>query len=179
MRVEMLSTRTPPMVCMSSAEKGPSTKRARVTLAWKGMGLLLHLLPLVAVPFFLEDLETPDLFGGNVAPGNAEVCRVELQLQQPLKQAASIGVAPGVVEVVELAMCAAVDGELPATALRAGTRRVGVVHRAHQAALAAGDVVGVGAATRTIGAAIAQLGRAHRPEDQQPERDRPGPLVWC
>ena len=141
------------------------------------MGLLLHLLPLVAVAFFLEDLETADLFGGDVAPGDAEVRRVELEFQQPFKEAAGMGVGPGVIEIVELAVRAAVDGELPAAALRACAGGVGVVYRAHQAALATGDIVGVGAATRTVCAAIAQLGRAHRPEDQQPERDRCGPLV--
>ena len=94
------------------------------------------------------------------------MCRVELQLQQPFKQATGVGVRPGVIEVVELAVGAAVDSELPAAALRAGTRGVGVAHGARQAALAAGDIVRVRAAARAVGAAIAQLGRAYRAEDE-------------
>ena len=141
------------------------------------MGWFLHLLPLIAVALLFENLKPADFLGGDVCPGNAEVRRVELQFQQPLKEATGVGVRPRVVEIVEFAVGAAIDGELPAAALRACAGSVGVVDGARQAALSAGDIVGVGAAARTVNAAITQLSRAHRPEDQQPERDRRGPLV--
>src|ERR1022692_4034380 len=115
----------------------------------------LRLLPLITVAFFFQDLKPTDLLRGDVAPGNAEMSRVKLQFKQPLKEAAGVGVAPSVVQIVQFAMCAAVDGELPAAALRAGARRVGAFHRSNHAALSAGDIVGVGAAARAVGTAIA------------------------
>ena len=132
-----------------------------------------------AVALFFQNLKATDLLRSDVAPGNAEVRRVELQFQKPFKEAPSIGVGPGVIEIVETAVCAPVDGKLPAAALRAGAGRVGVAHCARQPALAAGDIVGVGAAARTVHAAVAQLARPYRAIDEQPERDWRRPLVRC
>jgi hypothetical protein len=167
------------MVSMSSEVKGPSTKRARVILVWKGMGWFLRLLPLIAIALLLQDLKAADLFGGDVCPGNTEVRRVELQFQEPFKEAAGVGVRPRVIEIVEFAVRAAVDSELPAATLRAGAGSVGVAHSAREAALSTSDIVGVGAAARTVRTAVAQLAGPHRTIDQQPERDRRGPLVRC
>ena len=72
------------MVCISLAVNS-STKRARVILVWKGIGRFLRLLPLIAVALLFQDLEAADFFGRDVAPGNAEVRRVELQFQKPFK----------------------------------------------------------------------------------------------
>ena len=126
----------------------------------------LRLLPLIPFAFFLQDLQPTDLFRGDVAPGNTEVRGVELQFQQPLKEAAGVGMRPRVIQIVQFAVGTAVHHELPAAALRAGARRVGVLHRSNHAALSAGDVVGVGAAARAVRTAIAQLARAHRTMDQ-------------
>src|SRR5208337_3676336 len=97
-------------------------------LVWKGMRWLLRLLPLIALAHFLQDLKAADLFGGDVSPGNAEVRRVELQFQKPFKEAAGVGVRPRVIEIVEFAVGAADDSELPAATLRAGAGSVGVAH---------------------------------------------------
>ena len=137
----------------------------------------LCLLPLITVAFFFQDLEAADFLRSDVAPGDAEVRRVELQFQQPFKKAAGVRVRPSVIQVVKLAVRAAVDDELPTGTLRARAWRVGVLHCAHQPAFPAGDVVGIGAAAWTVRAAIAEFARAHRPEDQQPERDRCRPLI--
>ena len=130
-----------------------------------------------SLALFLEDLEATDLFGGHVAPGNVEVGRVELQLKDPLKEAAGDRVRPGVIEVIEPAMRAAVDGEPERPAMRAGARRVGIVHRALEPTLLAPDVVGVGAAARPIGAPVAEVLGVDGPVDEQPERDRMRPLI--
>ena len=126
----------------------------------------LRLLPLIAVAFFFQDLKPTHFLRGDVAPGNAEMRGVKLQFQQPLKEAAGVRMRPRVIQIVKLAMWAAVDGERPAAALGAGARRVGVLHPSHCAALSAGDVVGVGAAARAVHTAIAQFARAHRAMDQ-------------
>jgi hypothetical protein len=55
------------------------------------------------------------------------VRRVELQFQEPLKEAAGMGVRPRVIEIVELAGAPQrLTSELPAATLRAGAGRVGV-----------------------------------------------------
>src|SRR5579885_2351711 len=172
MRVEMLSTRTPPIVCMSSAVNGPNTKRARVILAWNGMWQFLYPLPLVAVALFFQNLQAADFFGRHITPRDAEMRGVELQFQQPLEQPPGGRVRPRVVKIIQLAVRAAVDGELPVATVRAGAGRVGVVRRAHRAALPARHIVGVRTAARAIRSAIAQLFRMDRAVNQQPELER-------
>jgi hypothetical protein len=121
------------------------------------MGCLLRQFPLAAFSLFLEDLEAPDLFCGHVVPRNAEMRRIELQLEQPLEQPPSMGVRAGVIEVIEPATRAAVHCELPTAALRAGARRVRVFRRTPEPTLPARDIPGIGAAARTARATITEI----------------------
>ena len=61
--------------------------------------------------------------------------------------------------------------------MRAGARRVGVVHRALVPALSARYIVRVGAAVRAVRAAVAEILLVDGPKDEQPERDRMRPLI--
>ena len=61
--------------------------------------------------------------------------------------------------------------------MRAGARRVGVVHRALMPALTARYIVRVGATVRAVRAAVAEVFLMDGPEDEQPERDRMRPLI--
>ena len=165
------------MVSMSSDVNGPRTQRARVILAWKGIGWFLSQFAPIALAFFIDDLEATHLLGGDVGPGDAEVGRVKLQFEDPLEKAACGRVRTRVFQVVESAMRAAIDGVLPAAAMRAGARRVGVVHRALMPALTARYIVRVGATVRAVRAAVAEVLLVDGPEDEQPERDRMRPLI--
>lgn len=135
------------------------------------------MLPLIPVPFFFQDLEATDFLCRNVAPRNAEMRRVELQFQQPLKQASGMGVRPRVVQIIELAVRAAIHSELPATTLRAGSWCVCILGSAPETTLSARYIVGIRAAARSVHAAIAQLLRMDGSINQQPERDRMRPLI--
>ena len=134
-------------------------------------------LPVESVAFLLENLKTAHFLCGHVAPGNVEVGCAELQLQDPFEQPPGNGMRPGMVEVVEPAMRAAIDRELERPAMRAGAGRVGVIHRALEPATPAPHVVRVRAAARPILLPITKLCRANGPIDQQPERGRVRPLV--
>jgi hypothetical protein len=57
------------MVSISSAVNGPSTRRGRVILVWKGIRRFLLLFSLVAVAFFFQNLEAAGFFGGDIVPG--------------------------------------------------------------------------------------------------------------
>jgi hypothetical protein len=131
----------------------------------------------ISLAFFLDDLEPTHLLGGYVGPWDAEVGRIELQFEDPLKEATGDRVGPHVFQVVESAMRAAIDGELPGAAMRAGARRVGVAHRALLPALTARYIVRVGATVRAVRAAVAEILLVDGPIDEQPERDRMRPLI--
>jgi len=131
----------------------------------------------IALAFFLEDLEATHLLGGHVAPGNAKVGRIELQFEDPLEKATGDRVRSDVIQVVEAAMRAAVDGVLPGAAVRAGARRVGITNRALVPALTARYIVGIRATARTVRASIAQVILVDAPMDEEPERDRMRPLI--
>ena len=131
----------------------------------------------IAFAFFLENLEAAHFLGGHVAPRNAEVGRIEFQLKDPLKQPAGDRVRAHVIQVVHSAMRAAIDGELPGAAVRAGARRVRISNRALVPALPARHIVGIRATARTVRAAIAQVLLVNGPMDQEPEWDRMRPLI--
>ena len=131
----------------------------------------------IALALFLDDLESAHFLGGYVGPGDTEVGRIELQFEDPLKEATGDRVGPHVVQVVESAMRAAVDGVLPGAAMRAGARRVGVAHRALVPALTAHYIVRVGATVRAVRTAVAEVLLVDGPIDEQPERDRMRPLI--
>lgn len=61
--------------------------------------------------------------------------------------------------------------------MRAGARRVGVVHRVVVPALSARYIVRVGATLRAVRAAVAEVLLVDGPKDEQPERDRMRPLI--
>jgi hypothetical protein len=126
---------------------------------------------------FLEDLEATDLLGGHVAPGDVEVGRVEFQFQDPFEEAAGDRVRPGVIEVIEPAVGAAVDGEPERPAMWADAGCVGIVYRTLVPALLAPYVVGVRAAAGAISAPVAEILGVDGPVDEQPERDRMRPLI--
>jgi hypothetical protein len=115
------------------------------------------LLSLVALAFFLEDLKPAHLLRCHVAPGDTEVGRIELQFEDPLEEAAGDRVRAHVIQIVQSAMRAAVDGVLPGAAVRAGARRVGIPNGALVPALPARNIVGIGAATRAVRAPVAQV----------------------
>ena len=131
----------------------------------------------IALAFFLDDLEPTHLLGGYVAPRDAEVGRIELQFEDPLEEATGDRVGPHVVQVVESAMRAAVDGVLPGAAVRAGARRVGVPNRALAPALPARHIVGIRATARAVRAAVTQIILVDGPVDEEPEGDRMRPLI--
>jgi hypothetical protein len=135
------------------------------------------LLSLVALAFFLEDLKPAHLLRCHVAPGDTEVGRIELQFEDPLEQAAGGRVRTHVIQVVQPAMRAAVDGVLPGAAMRAGARRIGVPNRVLVPALPARHIVGIRAAARAVRAAIAKILLVDGPMDEEPERDRMRPLI--
>src|SRR5579871_2860180 len=108
---------------------------------WKLWWVVVCEFAFIAFAFFLEDLEATDLLCGDVAPRNTEVGRIELQFEDPLEKAASDRVRAHIIQVVEPAMRATVDGVLPGAAMRAGARRVGIVHRALMPALSARHIV--------------------------------------
>jgi hypothetical protein len=139
--------------------------------------LFLGLLAMEPLALFLEDLEATDFFGGHITPRDVEMGRVEFQLKDTLKEAAGDRVRPGVIEVIEPATRATVDGEPERAAMRAGARRVGIVHRALVPTLLAPYVVGVWAAARAVRAAVAQILGVDGPIDEQPEGDRMRPLI--
>ena len=132
---------------------------------------------LVTLAFFLEDLEAAHLLGSYVAPGNTEVGRVKLKFEDPLEEATGDRVGAHVIQVVQTAMRAAVDGVLPGAAVRAGARRVGIPNGALVPALPARHIVGIRAATRAVRAPVAQVVLVDGPMDQKPERDRMRPLI--
>ena len=179
MRVAIESRTTLAMASMSSEVNGPRTQRARVTLAWKAIGLFPRLFALIAVPLLFENLESFHFFGGHVRPGNAEMVGVKFQLQQPLEQAARMRVVARIVEIIQLAMAAANDRTQSTAAVWTLARHIGVVDCPHTPTFAAADIVGVGAATRTIDATITQFFGMNRAVNQQPERDGARPLVRC
>ena len=82
---------------------------------------------------------------------------VELQLQQPLKKPASSRVGANVIQVIQAAMRAALDGVLVGAAMRAGARRVGVANGSPVPALTTRYVVRLGAPTRTVVATVAEI----------------------
>jgi hypothetical protein len=131
----------------------------------------------IAFAFFLEDLEAADLLCGDVAPRNTEVGRIELQFEDPLEKATGDRVRAHVIQVVEPAMRATIDGVLPGAAMRAGARRVGVVHRALMPALSARHIVRVGTTVGAVRTAVAEVILVDGPIDEQPERDRMRPLI--
>ena len=165
------------MVSMSSDVNGPRTQRARVSFAWKGIGWFLSQFAPIALAFFLDDLEATHLLGGDVAPWNAEVGRIKLKFEDPLEKATGDRVRAHVIQVVEPAMRATIDGVLPGAAMRAGARRGSVAHRALVPALTARYIVRVGATVRAVCAAIAEILLVNGPIDEQPERDRMRPLI--
>lgn len=61
--------------------------------------------------------------------------------------------------------------------MRAGSRCVGVAHRALVPALTACYIVRVGATVRAVRAAVAKILLVDGPIDEQPERDRMRPLI--
>ena len=81
--------------------------------------------------------------------------RIKLQLQQSFEKPSCVRARPHVIQIVQLAVRAAVHRELPAGALRAGARRVRIVGCTAVSALAARYIVGIGAATWALQAAIA------------------------
>lgn len=131
----------------------------------------------ISLAFFFDDLEPTYLLGGYVGPWDAEVGRIELQFEDPLKEATGDRVGPHVIQVVESAMRAAIDGVLPGAAMRTGARRVGVTHRALVPALTARYIVRVGATVRAVRAAVAEVLLVDGPIDEQPKRDRMRPLI--
>ncbi len=131
----------------------------------------------ISLAFFFDDLKPTHLLGVYVGPWDAEVSRIELQFEDPLKEATGDRVGPHVVQVVESAMRAAIDVVLPGAAMRAGSRRVGVAHRALVPALSARYIVRVGATVRAVRAAVAEILLVDGPIDEQPERDRMRPLI--
>ena len=163
------------MVAICSGENGPTTKRARLILVSNAIGFIL--LAPVTGALFLEDLEAAHFFRCYIAPGNGEVFRVEFQLQKPFEEPARARVGASLVQIVQPAMGAAIDGEVPTPTVRTGAGRGRIFDFARRLAFCARDGVGVGTPARSILAAIAQLVRTDRTVDQQPERDWPGPIV--
>ena len=86
-------------------------------------------------------------------------------------------VAARIVEIIQLAMTAANDRAQAAAAVQALARHIDVVDGPHTPTFGAADIVGVGTAARTIGAAITQFFSMNRAVNQQPERDRARPLI--
>jgi hypothetical protein len=70
-RIGIDEATTLPISSMSSDVNGPRTQRARVILAWKGIGWSLGQFAPIALAFFLDDLEPTHLLGGYVGPGDA------------------------------------------------------------------------------------------------------------
>jgi len=58
----------------------------------------------ISLAYFFDDLKPTHLLGGYVGPGDAEVGRIELQFEDPLKKATGDRVRPHVIQVVEPAV---------------------------------------------------------------------------
>jgi hypothetical protein len=71
----------------------------------------------------LKDLKPAHFFRGHIRPGNAEMRCAELQRQQTLQQPPGVRMPPAEVQIVQLAVRATVDRQLPGAALRAPARR--------------------------------------------------------